>query len=1341
MTSFFSTILKNKKFSLLVTVFIFSRLASAGTLREAALAERVKGWQHNAGLGFTENKGQLADADGKPVASVLFKANVKGLDLYVTTQGLSYVFLKGGEEESEKENGREEIRPIETYLLALDIVGASIKKNNVTTEYLLEQGNQNFYLAHCPNGVLDVRTYRKITIKEIYPAIDWVIYADPMRGVKYDFIVRPGGDANRIRLRYLGAESIKLLDDARQLSVHTPFGDVLEGGLLCYENERDQTITSHYVCEKNEIRFALGEYDHSKTLVIDPPILWSTFYGGDGLDSFKGMAIDKDGNIIVVGYSSSSNFPVQAPGGPGVTVNTGNGDITVVKFSNAGVRLWATTYGGSKADQAGGVAADTAGNIFVIGLTVSLNFPVYNPGGGAFFQGTKKAGGTYESDACIMKLDKNGMRMWATYYGGTADEGIDGEKTIGPSTTILYNQTPCDITTDRAGNVYVTGMTASTDFPVFDPGGVFFQGVYGGGLFDPYILKFSNNGVRKWATYYGGNGEDAGSGIIVDTSGNIFVVGYTASTDFPLFDPGAGAYFQNLPAGAQDGFIAEFNQNLQRKWSTYYGGTTLDKAVSVVTDEAGDVYVTGYSTSPDFPLKNFYPCSYYQNVIGGGADIFLLRFDKKGVRRWATFYGGNGDEGLLFYGHSIDLTLDKRGNMYIVGGTTSNNLPIKQAVNNSAYYKGALEGANDIFIARFNPMAALEWGTYYGGPLNGLGGEFAQAVVTDSAGSIFVTGELGSGVLYNPGGGAYYQDVFGGADDALLLKLSAPTEAMRVDTYAYAVSCHGDSDGVAEVSASGGVGPYQYLWTPGGQVTRKVTGLKAGNYTVTVTDAACHSKTYTIVITEPAPVTITLTKPVPVCAGASTVITASGAPQYTYQWSTGETTPSITVAPLVTTTYTVTASDTNGCHAKDSVAVVVNPLPTVDADRDTSLCNGQSVQLHASSSGIVYYRWQPRAGLNDSTIQNPVANPITSTTYTVTVTTPAGCSARDSVRIIIRPSLDLTFTSTGVDLGTTNVDQPKQGTVVVRNNASSDARAVRIWFASAVFGTSVLTSAPQLIPANDSLAITFTVTPHTEGVSSGTLCVAIDSACVDTLCIPVTIKAVTSFCLKPHVAALNKTFPGDVVNVPIELDPSIGVKHAQRIDVAVVYDTRLLRLIGDPSSTIGSISSVKRSGDTLSFSVAPRDSLSIPTAIIAELTFEALLGPSAKGKIDVSSSSAFLQSGQQITGQGCPEEFSLDSSCIAPHTLRTKTSATIEGIYPNPTSNECHIALRIVSEQQLSVEITDVFGRRKTVVQVNAFGDERKEVIVSTEKYPNGIYFCLLKNGEQMIMKEFSVRR
>jgi hypothetical protein len=365
----------------------------------------------------------------------------------------------------------------------------------------------------------------------------------------------------------------------------------------------------------------------------------------------------------VVGYTWSTNFPVYNPGGGAYFQGSkaDSSDAFILKFNSSGVRQWATYYGGNSVDHAHSVATDPQGNVYVVGNTYSTKFPVYDPGGGAYFQGSK----VVYSDAFIIKFNSSGVRQWATRYGGSRDDHA-------------YS-----VATDPQGNVYVVGYTLSTDFPVYDPGGgAYYQGSYAG-VYDAFIIKFNSSGVRQWATYYGGSDYDVASSVATDPQGNVYVVGATLSTNFPVYDPG-GAYYQGSNAGVYDAFILKFNSSGVRQWATYYGGSDYDVASSVATDPQGNVYVVGATLSTNFPVYDPGGGAYYQGSKAGGYDAFILKFDSSGVRLWATYYGGSG------YDSASSVATDPQGNVYVVGRTLSTKFPVYDP--GGAYYQGSNAG-------------------------------------------------------------------------------------------------------------------------------------------------------------------------------------------------------------------------------------------------------------------------------------------------------------------------------------------------------------------------------------------------------------------------------------------------------------------------------------------------------------------------------------------------------------------------------------------------------------------------------------------------------------------------
>ncbi|MBI2271751.1 MAG: SBBP repeat-containing protein [Bacteroidetes bacterium] len=889
-------------------------------------------------LGFQENKGQVADDKGNLVPFVLFKAETPNLNIWITNTGLTYQFLKL--EEDANNNAEQQVGVLEEknsgewHRVDMVLKNATIKKENVLTEGDITQGEVNYYLPHCPNGIFNVKTYSKIIIKEIYPGIDWILYTS-YSALKHDFIVHPHADPNQIKFIY--EDSGKLNVKRNQIHFENKLGEIAEGELLCYQGNESNVITSNYTFKKNEtplylgagnipvtnkkclsqkaeviseknifsyeIGFNLNNYIKSQSLIIDPQLVWATFYGGNGIDGPMSTEVDANGNVYVTGYVSSTNFPLQNwAGGYNQGILGGNSDIFILRFTNAGALTWATYYGGSFNDLGNYIAIDGNNNVFVTGWTISGNCPLQTWLGG-YNQGVKGAG----ADVLILCFTTTGALTWATYYGASGNEG--------------GNSIACD----GANNIYITGYT-NGGFPTQTWLGAYNQGVFGGGAFsnDIFILRFTNTGVLTWATYFGGSGSESGYAIDIDTGNNLYLTGNT-SGNFPL-QIWAGAYNQGVfGGGTWDSFILRFTNIGVLTWATYFGGSGSDEGFSIDMDIGNNLYLTG-NTSGNFPLQ-IWAGAYNQGVFGGGTfDIFLLRFTNTGVLTWATYYGGNGAE---YYSTYDNITIDLCENIFIGFNTTSTNI-FTFGNTPCEYYDATFNGGTqDIFLVKFSNIGIVKWATYFGGD----GYDYREALDLDNAGNLFVAGEwqsVTSSATYpvtDPGGGAYYDATFnGGTDDSYIAKF-IPTTPTYAKNQVNTTSCS-PCNGSATINLTCSEPNYSYVWSNGSSTlnntstTNTITGLCPGNYTVTVTSNCNQTQTATatFVITGTPCETCTLTgqftKGTVNCTNCGckewVMITATGGTSpYSYSWPDGYT--NRYKNNLCPGAYTINIKDKNGC--------------------------------------------------------------------------------------------------------------------------------------------------------------------------------------------------------------------------------------------------------------------------------------------------------------------------------------------------------------------------------------------------------------------------------------------
>ncbi len=955
-------------------------------------------------LSFKENKGQMADIKGNPAPYVLYKAEAPDFNIWVTTGGITYQFFRVEEDEERetgRERGKEEVgEKIECEWHRVDMLlkGADIRKENIIAESDVTQGKVNYYLAHCPDGIFNVKSYSRITIKNVYQGIDWVLYTSAGKngnGFKHEFVLHPGADPSKIKLIYEGSGELNI--DNSLIKIKTELGELAEGDLLCYQGEENNEIFSQYTIKETgkniengfsyEVGIQTGNYNTRETLIIDPQLVWGTYFGYNNLDGFSAAALDGNGNFFITGYVSSLDFPTVDPGGAYYQATNSSindmADAFILKFDNNGQIIWSTYYGGTNDDRGNSIATDAGGNVFISGWTGSnTDFPLWDYGGGAYYQPV--FGGGF-CDIIILKFDNNGQRLWATYYGGS-------------DTDMGYS-----LATDASGNIFITGYTLSQDFPVQAYGvGAYYQPSCASGPgqgADAFILKFTNLGVSLWATYYGGSDNDNATSIITDTGDNMFITGNTGSSNFPVLDYGGAAYFQTTNAGVIDAFILKFTNIGEPLWATYYGGNGVEFGFSIAKDKNDNIYITGYSfNSTNFPVLDY--GGYYQPANVGSQDIFILRFTDLGIPLWATYYGGSDDDNFENE-REYKIATDKDNNLYITGKTKSIDFPVLDP-GGCAYFQGekaGIAGIEDVFIIKFDSNAELSWATYSGTP----DGDFGAGIVTDTNGCMITIGEwfgTGSNGLLDPGGTTYYSGVFAGTHDSYIMKFCPPVGPVADFYCSDSAICAGSCIDFFDLTTNL---PISWNWaftgaTPDTSNDQNPTSIcynTPGVFPVTLIAANCDSTdtiTKTDLITVYALPEIEIDGSTIVCEGTDTTLKVTGG--LNYLWNTGATIDSIIVTPVVMTTYTVTGIDNNNCANTDEIVITINYLPSVDLGTDTCIESGETIVLNAGTGYT--YSW-----CNNSTSQ----------TYTVTeegnywVIATNNCGTDvDSVNIIPCPS-------------------------------------------------------------------------------------------------------------------------------------------------------------------------------------------------------------------------------------------------------------------------------------------------------------------------------------------------
>jgi hypothetical protein len=550
-------------------------------------------------------------------------------------------------------------------------------------------GKANFLNGGPDQWLRGVALFGRVIYRHLYPGID-MIYGGNGRNLKSEFIVAPGADPSLIAVRYLGAGTPKI-DAGGALAIPLDGQPLLEEPPRIYQERggKEEQVQGRFeLAGDGSVRFHVGRYDASLPLIIDPLLSYSTLLGGSGFDSAVSMAVDSSGATYLAGYTDSYDFPTA---NPEQNFNAGGNDAFVAKLNPAGNGLVYCTYvGGSGDDRAYGIAVDAGGYAYVTGSTVSLNFPTRNA-----LQSSLKGW----RNAFVFKLNPAGNTLvFSTYLGGN---GFD------------YGY---GIALDAGGNAYVAGDTTSLNFPATG-----FQKGYRG-IQDAFVAKIATDGSRLlYSTYLGGGASDHAAAIAVDVSGTAYITGSTYSLDFPTKNA-----FQASLGGGQDAFVARLSADGgSLLFSTYLGGSGgvvsyPESGLGVALDAAANVYVTGVTGSPDFPL--LHPL---QLSRAGSLDAFVSKLNAAGALMYSTYLGGYGVD----VGNAI--AVDRNGAAVVVGYTYSTDLPVVGAI------QSLIGGDCDAFVAK---LSATGDSLVYMSYLGGNGSDTATAVALDAAANVFVAG-------------------------------------------------------------------------------------------------------------------------------------------------------------------------------------------------------------------------------------------------------------------------------------------------------------------------------------------------------------------------------------------------------------------------------------------------------------------------------------------------------------------------------------------------------------------------------------------------------------------------
>lgn len=723
----------------IMSVVLFREAAKEATAeKEMANKARVAELYGKLPMYFIQNSGQ---ADEK----ARFYEKGSGHATYFTDDGVFLTLVKAEEKEKsgilDNPTGSEE-KTYKSELVRLSFLNAS--KAKITAEGLMDS-RVNYFIGKDSNKwKTDIPTYGAVIYSEVYEGVDVKFYGNN-RLLEYDIIVKPGAEPSMVRLSYDGIEGLKVTESG-DLYITMKEGGIIQKKPYVYQEIEGKRveIDSRFKIIKEEGRFAYGfevaSYSKEHSLVIDPVLVYSTYLGGSGNDYSLDVAVDTAGNAYVIGWTESSDFPMQ---NPYQGAYAGNRDVYVAKFNAAGSALIFSTYlGGSNDEYGRKIALDNSGNVYITGGTWSPNFPTLNP-----YQGANAG----ESDAFVSKLSASGSLLYSTYLGGSLFEWGLG--------VAVYPNVP--------DKVYITGSNKSSNFPTtlgaFDTS----CGSDGtcNGVTEGFVAKFdtSQTGASSliYSTFLGGSGDDFGRNLVADASGNAYVAGGTNSTDFPLMNP-----LQGSNSGDYDLFVAKVNPTgSSLVYSTYIGGSGFDRSKGIAIDSAGNIYVTGNTASSNFPVQNAYQGSYGGGTPAGAdtGDGFLIKLNAAGsALLYSTYLGGSDNDS------GWGIGVDNMGNAYITGWTWSTNFPVVNPV------QAANAGSSDAIIVKIDTTQSGAGSMVYSTYLGGIGGDWGYGMALDSAGNVYLVGETQSTSF--PTKNPFQASHAGGTADVFVTKIAVAAD-------------------------------------------------------------------------------------------------------------------------------------------------------------------------------------------------------------------------------------------------------------------------------------------------------------------------------------------------------------------------------------------------------------------------------------------------------------------------------------------------------------------------------------------------------------------------------------
>lgn len=961
--------------------------------------DNPKGFSTSGSLLFIENNGQLTDQYDNLRDDIDIKVETPGMNIFIGNGQLHYQWAKT-DEQAKKPVRADDLdaimempEPVEVSFYRMDVI---LEGANPDAELIKSEPDnyyENYYLPYAEDGIT-AKSYRKVTYKNIYPHIDWVLYTEEGNVLKYDFIIRPGGDPADIRIRYAGATSIQLQDGA--ITATTPYGSITENAPYTYSAATKERIASSYNLDGNTISFNIAAAEG--TIIIDPQLEWATYYGGStGYNDVRCDSYDEYGNVYLTGSTNNSSSTL-ITSGAFQTTKSDSTDSYLVKFNSAGIRQWSTYFGGNGADVSFVTALDVDGNIYIGGSTTSTNVIATS--------GSFQASHTQFIDGFVEKFSTSGQRIWGTYIGGYRDE-------------VCQN-----INIDVDGNIFISGITNSKEN--IATAGTHQDSLNSGVSAHPdhsndvYIMKFDKNMNRMWGTYYGGYKSENIHQMVIDNIGGIYIAGSTMSYN-SIATTGTHQRYLNgssTSTGGTDAYISKFDTSGIQVWGTYFGGVAGDYGLGINLDDSLNIYLAGFTFS-DIGIAT--AGTHQPSHNSGQQTGCLAKFTNSGNRIWGTYYNYNTWPRLI--------VVAPYGKVYIGGETYS-----KMGIATQGGFQSSITGSDaDLFMAVFTNNGIRTWGTYYGGSSieQNLGGANQNCKYR---GAVYLHGFTVSNGLATQNA---HQTTSGPC--GIIAKISFDTSVSLHDPIMDTVMCPGDTFKVAYYTnlpfATGNSFKIQLSDSSGEFGNPVIIGSRADTITDTIT---CVIPTNTIagskyririladspsyisfrsertIRIKAAPDSLAAFTNAPVCMGDTLLLSGSTTSSgVSWLWtgtgysSLSKDTTIVNADTSLSGVYILSALlGSTGCTLYDTLDVLVNANPTKPiAGSNSPVCQKDAIHLSSGTSTTgVTYEWYGPSSFTSSQKDTIISSATTADSglYIVRVMK-SGCVNYDTISVLVQP--------------------------------------------------------------------------------------------------------------------------------------------------------------------------------------------------------------------------------------------------------------------------------------------------------------------------------------------------